>query len=243
MSISGKHIVITGGASGLGLALVEQLWPGNQVSVIARPSDSLDRLKRRFDGIGVFPADLSDLSSVETAADRLTKDHEVIDILINNAAVQYTPHFLDDDFSYRHIRREIDVNFTSACCLIYLTLPSLLNSRTATVLNINSGLGLVPKTSSAVYCATKGAINILSQSLRHQFAAAGIQVRQAFLPLVDTAMTKGRGTGKLPPDRAARLIVQGLGTSRLDLDIGKVKALRPLARFFPGVARRIMKAD
>lgn len=242
MTITGKHIVITGGASGLGLELVKQLHAGNQLTIISRPSAGLDQLREKYEGIGIYEAELSDLAQVEKAADQIVKDHDAIDILINNAAVQYTPKFLDDDFCYNHIKREIDINFTSVCSLIYLTLPALLNSKSAVILNVNSGLGLVPKTSSAIYCATKGAINILSQSLRHQFEETNIKVMQAFLPLVDTGMTEGRGSGKLPANQVAADIISGLAKKRLDIDIGKVKILRPIARFLPTLARKIMKA-
>ena len=111
----------------------------------------------------------------------------------------------------------------------------------ALIVNINSGLGLVPKTRSAVYCGTKGGLNLFSQSLRHQLAHTNIRVVQAFLPLVDTKMTKGRGRDKISASEAALLIIEGLGTSLHDIDLGKVKMLRLLHRVFPGLAQNIMK--
>lgn len=242
MKIVGKHIVITGGASGIGLELVRQLYEDNDISVIARPSSGLEKLKKNFAKVKVYEADFADLKSVEIAADLLVKSDKKIDILINNAAVQYTPHFLDDDFRFENIRREIDVNFTSVCTLIYLLMPPLLQSGPSMILNINSGLALVPKTSSAIYCATKGALNIFSQSLHHQLEHTNIEVKQVFLPLVDTAMTKGRGKGKLPVEKAVHDIIQGMGKSGRTIDIGKVKILRLLQRLSPALAQRIMKA-
>ncbi len=242
MTISDKHIVITGGASGLGLELVKQLSSNNSISIVARPSSGLEAFRQAYADVGIYEAELADLSQVEKVADQIVKDHETIDILINNAAVQYTPTFLDEDFCYNHIKREIDINFTSVCSLTYLTLPALLNSSSGMILNVNSGLGLVPKTTSAIYCATKGALNIFSQSLRHQLEGTNIRVMQVFLPLVETQMTEGRGSGKLPADQVAAEIVSGISKNRLDIDIGKVKLLRPMARFLPSLARRIMKA-
>lgn len=241
MDIKGKHIVITGGASGIGLELLRQLHDNNDISVIARPSKSLEHLRRSFAGVDVYEADLADLHAVEKAADLLVKTERKIDILINNAAVQYTPYFLNEDFRYETIKREIDVNFTSICILIYLLMPNLLQSKPSMIVNINSGLGLVPKTSSAIYCATKGALNILSQSLSHQFEDTNIAVKQVFLPLVNTAMTKGRGTGKLPVDKVAAEIILGMSSSGANIDIGKVKALRLIQRLSPSLAQKIMK--
>jgi uncharacterized oxidoreductase len=242
MEIQNKHVVITGGASGIGLELVRQLAPDNHMSIIARPSSGLCDLRRTFPDVAVYEADLSDLKAVERAADALASACGPIDLLINNAAVQNTPRFTDTDFRYESIQREIDVNFTSVCALVHLLLPNLMQSRKALIVNVNSGLALAPKADSAVYCATKGALNIFSQSLAYQLEGSTVGVKQVFLPLVDTAMTKGRGRGKLPPEVAARDIIEGLSSSRTNIDIGKVKVLRLIQRIAPSVANRIMKA-
>ncbi|MEP3296025.1 MAG: SDR family NAD(P)-dependent oxidoreductase [Litoreibacter sp.] len=241
MDIQDKHIVITGGASGLGLELLRQLVTDNMISVIGRPSAGLIALRDNFPNVAIYEADLSDLSAVERAADALVKTDKPIDVLINNAAVQYTPRFTDADFRYETIRREIDVNFTSICALVHLLLPNLMGSQPAMIVNINSGLALAPKTDSAIYCATKGALNIFSQSLAYQLEGTNIEVKQVFLPLVDTAMTAGRGSRKLPPEWVARDIIRGLSSSRANIDIGKVRALRVLLRIAPSLAARIMK--
>ena len=241
MNVTGKHIVITGGTSGIGLELIKQLHRNNDISVIARPSSRLDELRGEYNNVAIFEADLSDLSAVEKAADVILKADRPIDILINNAAVQYTPHFLDDDFRYETIRREIDINFTSVGALVYLLLPGLLKATPSVILNVNSGLALAPKTGSAIYCATKGALNIFSQSLGHQLEHTNIAVKQVFLPLVDTAMTEGRGSGKLSANHAGAQIIKALSSSGSAADIGKVKLLRVVQRLSPALASKIMK--
>lgn len=242
MDIQNKHFVITGGASGLGLELLRQLVTDNMISVIARPSVGLTALRENFPDISIYEADLADLGAVERAADALVKSDQPIDVLINNAAVQYTPRFTDTDFRYETIRRQIDVNFTSVCALVHLLLPNLMGAERTLIVNINSGLALAPKTDSAVYCATKGALNIFSQSLAYQLEDTNVDVKQVFLPLVDTAMTTGRGSGKLQPDKVASDIIRGLSSSRANIDISKVRILRILQRIAPSLAARIMKA-
>lgn len=239
--LQSKHIVITGGTSGIGYELVRQLDPHNRISVIGRASSRLDALKTEFPDIRIHEADLCDPEAAARAGDEIVRDGEVIDVLINNAAVQYTPEFLDDDFRLETIAREIDINLTAPSILIYLALPALLQSKRATILNINSALGLVPKTRSAVYCATKGGLNILSQALRNQLEETNIRVMQAFPPLVDTEMTTGRGSGKLSASEAARRIIAGMEGNSEDIDIGKVRLLRVLSRLSPAIARKIMR--
>lgn len=241
MKIVNKHIVITGGASGIGLELVKQLYSQNALSVIARPSQHLDALRANYPDITIFEADLSDLDRVRLAADQLIKTEQSIDILINNAAVQYVPYFLDEDFRLETIKREVDINFTSVCMLIYLLLPALIKQDPSIILNVNSGLAIAPKASSAVYCATKGALNLFSQSLGYQLEATNVEVKQVFLPLVDTAMTKGRGSGKISPEEAAFEMINALSKSGGRIDIGKVKFLRLLQRLSPALASQLMK--
>ncbi len=236
-----KHIVITGATSGIGLELVRQLYPENRLTVVGRISDRLSALRSEFPKLTIIEADLADLKAVVSAGKTIAKSDEVVDVLINNAAIQNTPSFLDPDFDLETIGNEIHTNLAAPALLISTLLPVLKKSATATILNINSGLALAPKTSSAVYCATKGGLNILSQSLAYQFERTNINVVQAFLPLVETRMTKGRGTGKLTSADAARGIVKGLASGKTTIDIGKVKLLRLIARLAPSIACKIMK--
>jgi len=241
MKINNKRIVITGGTSGIGYEMVRYLCPDNEVIVVSKNINRLNELSRKFDGVTTYQADLSKTGDTETIADIIVKRYESIDILINNAAVQHSAIFIDEKFRYERISYEIALNFTSICSMTYLLLPALLHKEKAIIMNVNSGLGLTPKTSSAIYCATKGALNIFSQSLRYQLEKTNISVQQAFLDLVDTKMTKGRGKNKTAPDVAAKKIIYGIEHDIPDHDIGKVKLLRALLRLSPSIAQSIMK--
>ena len=241
MKIIDKVVVITGGTSGIGYELVKQLAPLNHLVVIARDEKKLQQIKAEFSGVETYKAELSDLKQLEDVADKIAATHSSIDVLINNAAIQNMPGLLSDEFVYEGINTEVTVNFTSVCCLTYLLLPALLNARNGTILNVNSGLALAPKTNSAIYCATKAALNNFTLSLRYQLDHTQISVQQVFLQLVDTAMTTGRGKGKLSAKDAAVQIIDGMERRILDHDIGKVKLLRWLLRIAPSIAYGIMK--
>ena len=241
MKLNKKRIVITGGTSGIGYEMVKYLHPNNEIIVIARNTDKLNELAQEFAGISIYQADLSKLEDIEKTAPTILERFKSIDVLINNAAIQHTPTFIDDAFKYETISHEITLNFTSICSLTYLLLPALTHEEQAVILNINSGLALAPKTSSAIYCATKGALNIFSQSLRYQLENTNIGVQQAFLELVETTMTTGRGKNKMSAEKASKIILYGLEKDIEDHDIGKVKLLRFLLRLAPSVAKRILK--
>ena len=241
MKLKNKRIVITGGTSGVGYEMVKALYQENELIVIARSEEKLKAQKSEYKDIITYQADLSNVVEVQRVGEEIAGHFEHIDILINNAAVQNTPTFLEDNFSFKSISNEINLNFTAVCSLSYLLLPSLRHEEEAVILNINSGLGLSPKTNSAVYNATKGAINIFSQSLRYQLESTNIVVQQAFLQLVDTQMTKGRGKNKMTAKDACSSILDGVEKGILDNDIGKVKILRLLLRIAPSIVKKIMK--
>ncbi|MEM6985427.1 MAG: SDR family NAD(P)-dependent oxidoreductase [Pseudomonadota bacterium] len=236
-----KHLVLTGGSSGIGRALLERVRPHHDVTLISRASPHLDKLRAVHPSLEIIETDLADLDAVRHAADQVIASHRSVDVLINNAAVQYTPAFIADDFDSASIEHEIAVNLAAPAVLTHRLLPTLCAGAGGTVLNVNSGLGLVPKTSSAVYCASKFGLNGLSLALANQLEGTGVRVVQAFLPLVDTGMTAGRGDGKLSADDAADRILAGLASGQANIDIGKVKLLRWIMRFSPTLARRIMR--
>lgn len=241
MQLINRRIIITGGTSGIGLELVKILAANNDVIVIARDAEKLSQLALEFNRVITYRADLSYLNQVTRVADLIVERFDCADLLINNAAVQNTPTFTDDAFEYEAIDREVTTNFTSICCLTHRLLPLLLANPKASILNVNSGLALTPKTSSAVYCATKAALDTFSQSLRYQLEDTHVSVQQAFLELVDTGMAAGRGSNKMTAQQAALNIIQGIDKEILDHDFGKVKLLRFLVRFVPSVAHSIMK--
>jgi len=236
MNFHNKHIVITGGTSGIGLELVRSLASENHVIVISKKGTLPKELIHTEYPVKLYHADLANKAEIESVVDQIQKQVSSIDVLINNAAMQRTPEFLADDFNFDGIQTEIDVNFTAICHLTYLFLPMLLAADRGQIINVNSGLAIAPKKGSAIYCATKSALDSFSKSLSYQLENTTVDVRQVFLPLVKTAMTEGRGSGKLQADYVANRILSGAQ------DVGKVRLLRLINYVAPPLARRIMKA-
>ncbi len=241
LKLEGLTIVLTGGTSGIGREMVELLAPANTLVVLGRDAEKLSDVVKEFPAADTVLADLANTNSIMVAAEKITEKYGNIDVLINNAAMQYEPRFTDPDFDPGMIQREIDVNFTNVCYLTYALLPALTKTSRSVILNIGSGLGLAAKPASAIYCASKGALNIFSQSLRYQLEDTNISVQQALLPMVETPMTAGRGSGKISARDAASRILAGLSKGVTDNDIGKVKLLRRMLRIAPSIAFNIMR--
>lgn len=241
MKLEHKTIVFTGGSSGVGLDLLSRLIERNTLINRSRsaPPESVTDGRANFTHL---QTDLGDPKAVAAAIERINQTHsEGIDGLINCGAVQFLPKFTDRDFEPETIANEIAINFTSPAELIAGLLGGMRKRTEAFVLNVNSGLGIVPKAESAVYCATKAGLDNLTRGLRAQLAGTNVSMQQTFLPLVDTPMTKGRGTGKITSASVADQIIRQIESGEPDLDIGKVKLLRVVNRIAPFLAHRIMQ--
>lgn len=241
--ISGKTILLTGGTSGIGAELVGLLQAENELIIVGRDAGRLKQAKSKFPGLKTHRGDLSKPQAGIKLGAKIAASVDKLDMLIHNAAIQNEPKLTDDDFDAAAIAGEVNANFTSVIELTHALLPVLMRSDKAVICNINSGLALAPKTGSAVYCATKGGLNVFSQSLAYQLEGSSVGVTQVFLPLVDTPMTEGRGSGKISAAKAASDIVAGLGADRRTINVGKVKLLRIIMAVAPFIARRILKSS
>lgn len=241
MKLENKTLVLTGGSSGIGLDLLRMLGRTNSIINLSRtapPKDATEAARAFVQ----FETDLANAASVAGAIATI-KNHcpDGLDGLINCAAVQFTPKFTEPECDHAGIGREIATNLTSPIEIISGLLDHLRRRPEAFVLNLNSGLGIVPKNEAAVYCATKAGLDNFSRGLRAQLAHTEVRVLQAFLPLVDTPMTEGRGSGKLTSQDVARQIISGIERGVADHDIGKVRLLRFINRVSPWLANRIMQ--
>lgn len=240
MKLNNNKILITGATSGIGRALAEKFCQlDNRIIAIGRNEARLEQLGKSDNRITPFQCDISLQPDLDRLVTYIKQKHQDLNVLINNAGVQYDQTLLDETYTLQKIEEEINTNLTAPVKLIVSLLPVLqLNSNSA-IVNVSSGLGIVPKATSAVYCGTKAAIHIFSKSLRYQLDK--VKVFEVIPPLVDTEMTKGRGSGKISPQRLADEFVKAFQNNRYEVNIHKVKLLRIINRISPKIADRIMK--
>jgi short-subunit dehydrogenase involved in D-alanine esterification of teichoic acids len=164
-----------------------------------------------------------------------------VNILVNNAGVQYNYNFLEEPNTLTKVQQEIEINLTAPLKLTSLLLPLLVQQESAAIINVSSSLGFVPKESAPVYCATKAGVHVFTKALRYQLDASSVKVFEMIPPLVDTAMTKGRGSGKMSPDDVVEEFWKQFQRDRYEVMIGKTKILRVLHRFLPAIAEKIVR--
>ena len=240
MKLENNKILITGATSGIGKALTERFCKlNNTIIAVGRNKIRLEELKKFDARITSFKCDINNLQEFNQLIAFIRKEHSDLNILINNAGIQYHQNLFEKTYTYHEIEHEISTNFIAPVKFIKALLPVLQNNDNAAIVNVSSGLAIVPKTKSAVYCGTKAAIHIFSKSLRYQLNT--VKVFEIIPPLVATEMTKGRGKGKITPQQLVDEFIKAFSKNKYEVNIYKVKLLRIINRISPKIADYIMK--
>ncbi|OYU37373.1 SDR family NAD(P)-dependent oxidoreductase [Novosphingobium sp. PASSN1] len=237
MKLQGKTILLTGGTDGIGLRLARQLREkGAMLIVTGRNPERITAAEA--EGFEVIPADLAGPDGIAAVIAGL--GGRAIDILINNAGMgadhdfRVAPPVPEDD------ERTLWLNLHAPIRLIAALMPVLRARPEAMIVNVTSGLAIAPSAGAPLYCATKAALRSYTQGLRAQLKGTGILVLEALPPVVDTAMTAGRGNKKLSPEECARQIIAAMETGKDEANVGMVKVLRAVYSLSPALARSIM---
>lgn len=242
MKLSGNTILITGATSGIGLEMSRRFHAlGNHIIAVGRNRDILGALEGEMDDLTGIPCDLSNtddlISLIETVHERFPE----LNVLINNAGLQFQMEFPNGAAHPTEIDQEIDVNLRAMVHLTNGFLPLLEKNSNSAVVNVSSGLGFAPKKSAPVYCATKAAVHSFSMSLRYQLEDTPVKVFEVIPALVETPMTAGRGEGKISPVELVDEFVVAYKRDRWEVNIGKVKLLRLMLRLWPAKAFGLLK--
>ena len=169
LPLSGLRAVVTGGASGIGAAIVDRLLAGGaQVAVLDRDTSSANPAALEV------AADVSDDDSVRAAIDLVARTFGGIDIVVNNAGIGAQGTVADNADDEWH--RVFDVNVLGAVRVTRAALRHLRASEAAAVVNTCSIAATVGLQQRALYSATKGALAALTRAMAADHLAEGIRV-------------------------------------------------------------------
>lgn len=226
MNIEGKRVLITGGSSGIGLALARALLAkGAKVVISGRRADVLARaveeLHRASSSVWSIAADVATSDGRTVTISQALDALGGLDILVNNAGgvragrLENTPE--------AELQAMIDVDLVAPIMLTRIALPVLRASGDAMVVNVASGIALIGAPFYATYAATKAGLARFGEALRRELKGEGVHVLTAYPGGTDTPMMKSNRAGpelgfsREPAAAVAEAIVAGIETGAFEV--------------------------
>lgn len=191
-----KTVFITGASSGIGKACAEIFSShGYRLVLMARRIEALVQLKARLGGeVHLLSADVRYASEVKAALNQLPEAFKPIDILINNAGLAAGFSEIQDGTieDWEHM---IDTNLKGMLYVTHAVLPEMISRKAGHIINLSSTAAKVPYQKGNVYCATKAAVDMLSQTMRIDLLEHGIKVTNVAPGMVETEFSLVRFKG------------------------------------------------
>jgi Short-chain dehydrogenase involved in D-alanine esterification of lipoteichoic acid and wall teichoic acid (D-alanine transfer protein) len=225
MKTSGNTVLITGGATGIGLALVDYLLKeGNEVIICGRRAERLKEAQQKFPAIHTRVADVASELGREELINWVISKFPSFNVLINNAGIQQLL-FLKKPNSTAAIYNEVATNLIAPIHLTNLAIPYLSRQKEAAIVNVTSGLAFVPLVIAPVYCATKAALHSFCLSSRHQLRDTSVKVFEIIPPIVETELghdnsRKERDVRGIQPSEVAVETMKALENDQFEVPIG-----------------------
>jgi short-subunit dehydrogenase len=192
-NLTGLRVLVTGASQGIGRALVlEAAKQGCHVLAAARSQELLDALATEAGGISSFvrtvAADITKPEDRAAMVEAATKHFGGLDVLINNAGIGATGHFMDSEPEV--LRQIFETNFFGLTETTRVFLPLLKQGRTPVIVNISSVVGKRALPARSLYSASKFAVAGFSESIRAELAKDGIDVLVVSPGLTQTNFSK-----------------------------------------------------
>lgn len=240
MRLEQRKILITGGGSGIGLALAKALAPRNDVVIAGRDVQKLELARASLPALHTLRLDVTLDAEARTAVAWVANHLGGIDLLVNSAGVLLSQAF--ESAADSALSGEVMVNLLGSVRMTQVALPLLRQSDDGAVVFLSSALALGASPGVAVYAATKAAIHSLARSLRAELRNE-VKVFDILPPGVDTELGRGVARTKMPAAWVAGEIMRALRRDQYDVYIGRIKALGMISRLAPALADAILARE
>jgi uncharacterized oxidoreductase len=243
MKRSNNTVLITGGGTGIGLALVEIfLNEGNEVIICGRTKTTLDDAQKRFPKLNTIVADISTLEGRDALRKEVNDRFPKLNILINNAGVYSITDIMDTHY-IATLERELAINLVAPVALIQQLMPVLERQSSALIVNVTSGYVFIPSAQSSAYSASKVGLRAITKSLRFRTRMTPVRVIEVIPPAVDTQMNKGKNISLISTQLFAQKVFKGLIDGEDEIVVGVSKLGELLSRIAPKFSFKKMNAD
>lgn len=241
MELRGNTILLTGGTGGFGYEFASRFIDlGNTVIITGRDANKLHQTKKSLPEIHTFQSDVSDPAAIQLLYEKVTMQFPSLNILINNAGEMRKINLHDTSIDLFNITREIEINLMGPIRMVQQFLPHLKKQTSAAILNVTSGLALVPFPISPVYGATKSGLRSYTKSLRIQLKNTHIRVFELVAPGAKTPLNdKFSGMDGfdekmlMQPEKVIDAAIQGMMKDKPEIYPGAANVIKIMSRLAP----------
>jgi 2-hydroxycyclohexanecarboxyl-CoA dehydrogenase len=238
INLTGKIIIVTGGAQGIGQAIVTDCARAGADVVIADLQAETARqtahqvAEATGQKIAAIPTDVTDLDSVRRLAAQVVAGWGRIDVLVNNAGWDQFHFFLQTTPDFWN--RVIDINYKGLLNTCYAVLPQMVAQKAGAIVNLASDAGRVGSMGEAVYAGCKGAVIAFSKTLAREHARDNIRVNVVAPGITETALLQSlRQT-----ETGQKVVAAVAKTIPLGRRAGQVDEISPAVVFLASEAAR-----
>ena len=187
MAFYGKVALVTGGASGMGRVSALRLAnEGAQVAIFDLNEEALAQVAAESDNIHSFACDISDFEQVKNKVAEVEEKLGAIDRVTHCAAIM--PGWSVLDTAPDKHRKIFDVNYMGTVHIINTVVPRMVERNSGDVIIYGSVAGYAPVPYMGSYSASKGAINIITESMIHELKDTNLRISLVCPPGVNTPL-------------------------------------------------------
>lgn len=249
MELTGKRVLLTGAAGGLGRAMAHRLADaGGMLTLSGRDGGKLEELAAGLPGTGHLTC-VVDLGS-PGGAEQLVREAGFVDCLVANAALPATGRL--DDLDTAQVARMLRVNLEAPIHLTQALLPAMIDRGEGKVVLIGSLSGKAGSPRSSVYNATKFGLRGFAFGLRTDLVGTGVGVtvvapgfvRDAGM-FADTGVEAPRVMGTTTPERVAEAVIEAIHGDRAEITVAPPlqRLLAHIGLLSPRLAHRAQSSE
>jgi short-subunit dehydrogenase len=232
--LTDRVVLLTGASRGLGVDMARAFAAeGARLALAARSTDELEKVRAGLEETGgtaiAVPTDVNEIESLRALVRKTTDRLGPIDVLVNNAGVEYVFDF--EDTPLERIDQILDTNLKAVVHLTRLVAPSMVERGSGHICNISSVAGFTPVPHNSVYSASKHALVGFTRSLRMELAEHGVEVSVVCPGFVEGGMFLAWGrpapktAGSVTSAQVASAVIDAVKNNR-----GKVVVAKGLAK-------------
>ncbi len=250
MELKNNTILITGGTSGFGLEFAKRLLElRNTVIVTGRDPVKLASAKKNLPGLHTFQSDVSKPEEIAELYKKVIVQFPELNILINNAGQMRKISLHDTSIGLSDITSEVETNLMGPIRMVQTFLPHLKQMKSAAILNVTSGLALVPFPIAPIYGATKSGLRSYTKSLRVQLKNTKIKVFELIAPAAKTPLNDefrnldGYNVKQMDPAELVDTALKGMEKDKYEVYPGIARMLLIMSRIAPAfMLKQLSKA-